>query len=346
MSFLKKTLLNFLYKKSKNINLKIIKIDLILINARFKIGDTIMLFPLIREIKQYFPDISIDILTGKHNYFMFKNNPYVNNIYILNKNFYSFFTLRKNKYDLILDTVPLKIENILYFKLLNYKLIIGDILPNKYNINIRELHYYDILLEKESKSLHTSEQLFRFLKPLGIQSENNFLEIYYSEHDKMKADTFISTLTFQKLIGINIDGSNRHLLPKDYLSIINHFNNTNPDFFIIILSLPQNRDKIKKEIKQNTVNNVALSYKTKTIFEVMALINHLDLLITPDTSLVHIAASLDIPIIAIYNNEKNEFKKWYPKSSISKSLHSKTIDSHGISNEERTQLIDLIKDFF
>ena len=41
----------------------------------------------------------------------------------------------------------------------------------------------------------------------------------------------------------------------------------------------------------------------------------LSLLVTPDTSLVHIAAAFDVPTVAVYANEPELVSQWVPRSN-------------------------------
>ena len=62
------------------------------------------------------------------------------------------------------------------------------------------------------------------------------------------------------------------------------------------------------------------SYTTETIIDVAALVEQLDLIITPDTSIVHIASSFDKPVVSIHENNKDSFRLWSPSSTLSKTI--------------------------
>ena len=61
---------------------------------------------------------------------------------------------------------------------------------------------------------------------------------------------------------------------------------------------------------------------TKTIIDVAALIDQLDLIISPDTSIVHVASALDKPIVSIHENNKYSFRSWSPSSTLTKTVFS------------------------
>ena len=67
---------------------------------------------------------------------------------------------------------------------------------------------------------------------------------------------------------------------------------------------------------------VVPSYKTKTILDVAALIKNLDIIITPDTSIVHIASAFDKPIVTIHEKNQDSFQLFSPTSSLNKTVFS------------------------
>ena len=69
---------------------------------------------------------------------------------------------------------------------------------------------------------------------------------------------------------------------------------------------------------------VCLSYQTKTIIDVAALIDEIDMIISPDTSIVHIASAFNTPVISIHENNKKSFRLWAPKSSLSSTIFAES----------------------
>ena len=65
---------------------------------------------------------------------------------------------------------------------------------------------------------------------------------------------------------------------------------------------------------------VVPSYTTETIIDAAAIVEQLDLIITPDTSIVHIASSFDKPVVSIHENNKDSFRLWSPSSTLSKTI--------------------------
>ncbi len=88
-------------KKSKKINICIIRND--------KMGDMILTLPIIREIKDSYPNSNINVICSNSNFFLCEEAPFVDRYYIFDKkdNFVSkliyFVNQRKNSYDLLFN---------------------------------------------------------------------------------------------------------------------------------------------------------------------------------------------------------------------------------------------------
>jgi ADP-heptose:LPS heptosyltransferase len=85
------------------------------------------------------------------------------------------------------------------------------------------------------------------------------------------------------------------------------------------------------------------SYSTDTIIEAAALIEQLDLIISPDTSLVHIASSFDKPIVSIHENNEDSFRLWSPTSTLSKTIFASS--SYGLENYSVDEIVESACDF-
>ena len=90
---------------------------------------------------------------------------------------------------------------------------------------------------------------------------------------------------------------------------------------------------------------VVPSYKTASVLDVAAIIQSLQLIITPDTSIVHIASAFNIPIVSIHEKNNDSFRLFAPKSQHSKTVFSEfsdRIDGYNIDNIIRDSM-DLLK---
>ncbi|MGX2949107.1 glycosyltransferase family 9 protein, partial [Frederiksenia canicola] len=81
---------------------------------------------------------------------------------------------------------------------------------------------------------------------------------------------------------------------------------------IILLTYPAVTEKLKHIIKN--FHNIFIYEETKSIFDNIELIKSSYLVISPDTSIIHIASGLNKPMIAFYGDGKENFTHWHPNS--------------------------------
>jgi ADP-heptose:LPS heptosyltransferase len=68
-------------------------------------------------------------------------------------------------------------------------------------------------------------------------------------------------------------------------------------------------------VENSKLNNVIIEHGTSGIFDAAALISLMKVMVSPDTSFIHIASAFDIPTVAIYQNDPDHLTYWGPRSS-------------------------------
>ena len=101
----------------------------------------------------------------------------------------------------------------------------------------------------------------------------------------------------------------------------------NNNIQVIILTSPGNYRRTSQKVKEMGLDYVEMSYKTHTILAVSAIINQLDLIITPDTSIVHIASAFNKPLVTIHENNQDSYLLFSPVSKLHRTVFSKSKNS-------------------
>ncbi len=78
-----------------------------------------------------------------------------------------------------------------------------------------------------------------------------------------------------------------------------------------------------------------------SLTSVTAIIKQLDLLITPDTSLVHIARSFDLPVVGLFSSFMKNYLLWRPYDQELGSVIAESKDN--IFDITVTQVMDVFK---
>ena len=321
-AFLLKLLTNkrkilFDIKKSKNV--LVLKYD--------RIGDMVVTTPIFRELKKAYPSISISVLASKENKDVIKNNPYIDKIYTNYKN--SIFNdlptllkLRKKSFDVCIELEHSVIPHAIFrLKIINPKKIITIHKDGRYGVKGSELELYDYFTEKDKKS-HFGKIWLDTLIFFGITPSSNKYDFFLSNIERDKAESFVLSMGNKIKIGINIEGSfpEKSIQKKELDQICRGLYSHCSNIKIVILASPNQILKKKKMISELGLDYVIPSYTTETIIDAAAIVEQLDLIITPDTSIVHIASSFDKPVVSIHENNKDSFRLWSPSSTLSKTI--------------------------
>ena len=343
--FIKAYLLRLLtQKKQSTFDIKNSKKVLILKYDR--IGDMVVTTPIFRELKQAYPDINISVLASDENKSIIKYNPFIYKIYTNYKNnllidLKKLLFLRKQKFDVCIELEHSVIPHALFrLKIINPKKIISIYKDGRYGVKGGELKIYDFLTKKEPDK-HFGEIWLNTLSFFDIKNPLKKYDIFLSNIEENRAKDFVKLIKSKLKIGINLEGSfkEKQIQSKDLKKICLSLKEKFSDITIVILSHPNRREKTKRIIAEIDLENVIISYETKNILDVAALINELDFIISPDTSIVHIASAFNKPILSIHENNELSYQLWKPTSSISKTIFSKS--KYGIIDYKVNEVIDL-----
>jgi ADP-heptose:LPS heptosyltransferase len=316
-----KNAVNFDIKNSKNV----------LFFRYDRIGDMVITTSVFRELKLAYPHIQITILASKINQEVLINNPYVDHIVTNHRNHFfldliSLLKLRKKKFDVCIEfdhsVVP---HSILRLRAINPKKVISIKKDGRYGVNGNELSLYDIYAEKPKKK-HFRDIWLGVLKPFNIIPKSNEYDLFLNDELRSQAQNFTKQYSSSFLVGINLEGATKGKKIKfpELFKICKGLNKQDKNIQIIILSAPNNFQETSLNVQKMALNYVEMSYKTNRILSVAALISQLDLIITPDTSIVHIASAFNKPVVSIHEDNRDSYELFAPTSKLNRTVFSKS----------------------
>lgn len=278
-----------------------------------KIGDMILTTPLFSKIKNIFPEHEITVLASEKNYFIPELHSSVDKVIIFKKNISalkSIVTLRSARIDYWIDTKNM------YSK--TASLLVKKVKPNRslgYNYDIPifsdSLNYFnygshaiDINLSPVNFFKNSDETFSNFIKP-EIEIPDTALK---TAEEKMSKFNGLKNI----LINFSAGSENRQLSSDMWIEIIDDLK-LESNCTILITGIKNDQNEIE------TIINRSEKYKINQIlpdsfFEFAALIKLCDLIVTPDTSAVHVCSALNKPIVAIYSNVNWNYEKFRPLS--------------------------------
>lgn len=300
-------------RRKSNFDIKTIKTVLLLRNEG-TIGDVVVSTPLVKCL--YESGYTVDLLLTKSSSVAMKYNPYIRNIYEAgdcnNEVFLKRFShtvaestmraLNENNYDLVVDLClfDTPVHRMMLFRDLNAKFVLGF---NKWScIN----HYSKSIPFKNGKE-HVTKAISLAAHNMGLDFKNSHTyDLHIPDAIASEVRKYLSVWEGGIKIVINaFTGSpERNLSQEQLTQTIEMINEKSDDIIIIILDH-------RKELNVSLPDNVAIN-PFNSLHHVMELIRQVDLVISPDTSIVHISAAWKKPLISVYKNITDNNYLWAP----------------------------------
>ncbi|GAB1372582.1 glycosyltransferase family 9 protein [Candidatus Kapaibacterium sp.] len=280
----------------------------ILIIRLSSIGDVVLTTALLRDILLSNPDIVIDFATYTENVDIVKHNPYLRQIIHFPKgskksDLKKFqLSLTNEKYDFIIDLQNNSIS----------KFISQNYIANLSKIDKRRLFKLGLVWLKKGKgqSWHSIHDIYvkaarKFLdlsdsgKGLEFWLESDNLSEKYTPHDKVN----YKKVKYNIAIAPGAYYKTKQWEPQYYVELLRKLNDITENIFILGGKSDSNVGSYISENFMNVINYCG----ELSLAESAEIINKSDLMISNDTGLMHIAASRQVPTIAIFGSTVREF---------------------------------------
>lgn len=278
-----------------------------------RIGDVLVSTPLFLTLKNSYPDAAIDVLLSRNNHFVLDHAPYIRNRWVYTKKLWASFLLlrsiRRERYDFVVDLMDNPSATSTVFVLLaNGRWNVGLEKDNSYA--------YDICVPMLSrKETHIVDRLGAMLSVFGVPMESVKLRVDYSTSPD--SDRF-AEITLQNqfkqtagYIGINISAGNdsRFWGISQYQAFLVMLRGNYDSYSIILLHKPEDRARAM-EIA-GPFPQVLVPFDL-SFDQFAAFIKRLSVLVTPDTSAVHLAAAFGVPSVILYVQSDKSLRIWEP----------------------------------
>jgi ADP-heptose:LPS heptosyltransferase len=278
-----------------------------------RIGDTVLTTPVFRAIDESLSNSQIYALTSRRGAAVLQKNPRLKKVFIYRKDPISFLflilRLRLLRFDWWIDPKDhYSGGNSLLAKVCGAK--------NKVGFNHGPHKTFSIGLPSDKDNLlrHVVERNLQSILPLGIAKPSNYRPELFPDTNLQKkiVERYSPCPTNTVLVNISAFHPERYwgiekwafvasACFKRYERVILTFK---PDDFALAKAL------------QQLVPGIML-FRSATIKEVIALMPQVGMVITPDTSIVHIASAFNIPQIALFSNLELNLTKFSPLSDKS-----------------------------
>ena len=290
-----------------------------------KIGDMVVNSLMFREIKKVYPNIKIGVVARGAAMDIIKDNPNIDKIYEYHKDRKKIkdlaLKIKEEKYDLLIDfSEMLRVNQMMLINLCGARFNIG--------LNRKEWKLFDLSIESDKDfkwTEHITNRYLAYLVKLGLKKEN--IDISYDIYlkDEKKYEFFFNEIKENKKLILNPYGASKHksFTIETLENIITCLKDK--DIAIILVYFG---DKYKElEFLEKKYNNIYMPQKIESILDTAILIKKSDYVISPDTSIVHIASALNKKMITVYPPNGGKYGVdhlvWAPKLEYSRVIFCK-----------------------
>lgn len=324
---MKKILLKWIINKNRKFKFEDLEIRNILLETSWQLGDCIINSPLLEALVKQNPNLKMDVIVRENSMDMLKYYPYVKNIYpyrshknkILRYINRIFFAIKnRNKYDVVISFENgINTFHLFWLKILNGKFLMSLNKKEKYGIKEKDIKIVDWYFKDK----------FEILKKFEAINYNKKYKIYIGPYEESAKNFFANS---KPNVIFNYIGSidNKVLKAKEVKEILNLLGRE--DINIFVSSTPKKYLETQEIIKSIGRENIKVLPKTKNIFEIASYIKYSDILISVDTSLIHIASAYNKKVLGFYMNNDNIIKYATPNCDnyfIVKSKYKKKIEN-------------------
>lgn len=281
----------------------------ILVISLAGIGDTLIATPLIRELRENFPDATIDALvkeSGARDFL--ERNPNVNRVFHKDllkcgalERVRFVWSLRREHYQLSINTHP---QSRIHYRIAAW--LAGA--------EVRISHEYECFnwLDRwlvtgalpQDYTRHSIENNLDVLPLIGAKKKlaAHAMDFFLTPAEEKWADDFLAQhkLSGKKILGLHVgSGGTKNLRLKrwplkNYAGLVRQLNKERADIHILLFGGPE-------EVKDHPVIlaqanlDLTMEAKTKSLRETAALMKRCTAFLSVDTALMHIAAALKVP---------------------------------------------------
>ena len=267
----------------------------ILIELPTWLGDAVMSTPAIENLVNYYDESEVILIGSFISIEALKNHPRISNTYVTRKKYTSLYKISKKlgQFDIFFSFRS-------SFRSKFLKLLISSKKKFRFDGNrYQNRHFVEKYNSFINDCLNTDFKAGKLnIKPNLISSVSNSVPV----------------------VGINPGasyGDAKRWYPEEFAQVATKLSN---QYDILIFGGPDEKniaeDIEKKLVEKGVLNYQNLAGKT-SISDLVNLISSLDLFITSDSGPMHLAASFEVPTIAIFGPTRdNETSQWMNKKSI------------------------------
>jgi ADP-heptose:LPS heptosyltransferase len=315
----------------------------ILLLRQDRIGDVLVTTPLLKAIRERFPNGHLAMLLSKNNVgIRHAVEPYVDEMIVYRKNLRSLISvirsIRRGRFDVVIDLMDnASSTSSLIISRSHARYALG---VDKVNRGVYT-HVVPLLSQQHH---HIVERISRLLLPLGVDLESTDLRPIYhvTAEDLERARSILGIDGKGAYCGVILSGSmeGKRYGREETISVIQQLQSTHPSVQFFIFGAPGEGREVQQIAESTGASGVPPS---NSFHEFATRLRAMTCMWTPDTSSVHLAAAWNMPCCVMFNKDSHGRMAWFPYNTHCEALFSET---GTLASIPRTDVVEAIERLF
>lgn len=278
-----------------------------------RIGDVLITAPIVRAVRERYPNATIDVVLSRNNISVARTfAPYINDVHDYQKTIRSLISviraIRRRRYDLVVDLLDnTSSTSSILVSSSNATLSLGI---DKENRGV----YTHVVPLLSKKSTHITDRVAQLLIAFGIDPSTIDMRPMYpvSHHDTITAKHHVFDGPEPSYpVGVVYSGSSvLRTFPADKLiAVLKTVKRKYPSVDFYIFGAPHHQGEVKHIARESGSHAVPT---TGSFHAYACALHEMKAMISPDTSAVHLAAAWNMPTCVLFNQPDPDQYPWYP----------------------------------
>lgn len=298
--------LNVMLEKTLEVYKEAISQRRILVIKISAMGDVILSIPSLRALREKFPEAWIAVLVGRKSRQIARNCPYVNDTLVYEEAqgvgrlahvMRMAKILAKEDYDIVIDLQNNRTSHLLAY------------LCSKGVRAGHQNHKWSFLLNRQAEQdnafpLSPVEHQFRVLRLIGIEEADRRLELWSTPEEDKKIRDFLElnwVSSSQILVGMNpgssVRWSTKQWPVENFSKICDELAKKN---IRVVITGSKEEAPLAQRLIDGTKNKPINAVGKTTLTELTSLIKRCQVFISSDSAPMHIASSVNTPLVALF----------------------------------------------
>ena len=260
------------------------------------IGDIVLTTPVIRCLKQQYPDAEVHYVTKKSYETLLENNPHIDKVFVLENGLNKMIKdLQSERYDYVID-----LHNNLRTTIIKLRLGVKSFSFDKLNLQ-------KWLLVKFKKNLmpnvHIVDRYMNTVESLGVKNDNKGLDYFIPEKDEMPSDWLPEN--FRNGYAVYAIGGQHETKKLPLNKMIELCQTIN----LPLVLIGGEEDSIISEQLTINIKNIPIfdACGKYNLNQSASIIQNSEIVYTHDTGMMHVAAAFKKKIVSVWGNTVPEF---------------------------------------